>query len=137
MSHKAREWAAKLTDLSRLEKTVLKEISDRYNDDKGFCWPSQERMARDTGYSRASINVGLNGLEEKGYIFRQKVIDTDSGGNLSNRYSLPKYAPQKVPAKKVAYVSRSALRLHQEDQVGEESQPVRDWADVLQLKSAE
>jgi len=134
MSHKAREWAARLTDVSRLEKTVLKEIADRYNDDTGYCWPSQKKLARDTGYSRASINIGLNGLEEKGYIFRQKVIDTDSGGNLSNRYSLPKYAPNKVPRKKVAYVSRSALRMGRDHIFREQLPSAEDWNRVLSLK---
>lgn len=135
MSHKAREWAANLSDISRLAKTILKEIADRYNDDSGMCWPSQQRLARDTGYSRSSVNRALNELESKGYIFRQHVVDSDSGGHMSNRYSLPAFAPHAVPGKKVAFVSRSALSQAKHGRAHSGPSYVGDWTDVISIRS--
>lgn len=97
MSVKALEWASTVRGISRLEKTILKEIANRYNEQKGRAWPSQNRMSRDTGYSRSSINRALNGLEEKGLIARFASFDSTTGARSSNRYFLPKYEPHAVP----------------------------------------
>ena len=97
MSVQALEWATKQPGLTRLEKTVLKEIANRYNEGRGRAWPSQNRMARDTGYSRSSINRALNDLEAKGLITRLASFDSNTGARSSNRYFLPKYAPEDLP----------------------------------------
>lgn len=97
MSIDALEWAASLDGLTRLEKTVLKEIANRYNDHRRRAWPSQARMARDTGYSRRSIIRGINSLEEKGLVFRVHAFDSETSGTTSNRYFLPVYDPAAVP----------------------------------------
>lgn len=101
MSVKALEWASNVQGISRRAKIVLKEIANRYNDKKGRAWPSQARMARDTGYSRSTINRALNELEEKGLIIRIASFDTNSQARTSNRYFLPQYAPDQVPQARI------------------------------------
>ena len=107
MSVKALEWASKHPGLTRLEKTILKEIANRYNDQKGRAWPSQNRIARDTGYHRSSVNRGLKALEEKGLLVRLNAFDGDSGARMSNRYFLPTFEPERVPESKRPIVVES------------------------------
>jgi len=100
MSIKAHQWASQHKGLTRLEKTVLKEIANRYSDEKGRAWPSQNRIANDTGYHRSSICRGLNGLEKKGLIVRINAFDSETGARTSNRYFLPTFDPTRVPRSK-------------------------------------
>jgi DNA-binding transcriptional MocR family regulator len=100
MSIKAHQWASQHKGLTRLEKTVLKEIANRYSDEKGKAWPSQNRIARDTGYSRASVCRGLKTLEEKGLVVRINAFDSETGARTSNRYFLPTFDPTRVPRSK-------------------------------------
>ena len=97
MSVAALEWATQVPGLSRLEKTILKELCNRYNEEVGCAWPSQKRLARDTGYSRASINVALNKLEAKNLIRRYGTFLRETGARTSNRYFLPLFAPHDMP----------------------------------------
>ena len=107
MSVKAIEWAATYPGLTKLERTVLKEIANRYNEKLGRAWPSQARMARETGYSRSSILRGLRSLEEKGLIVRVRSFTEKSGARTSNRYFLPKYDPSAVPSTREAIIVSS------------------------------
>lgn len=104
MSVKAIEWAATYPGLTKLERTVLKELANRYNEKDGRAWPSQARMARETGYSRSSILRGLRSLEEKGLIVRVRSFKEGSGARTSNRYFLPKYDPSAVPSTREAII---------------------------------
>ena len=107
MSIKAMEWAASYPGLTRLERVLLKEIANRYNDEQGRAWPSQARLARETGYSRASVLRGLKTLVEKGLIVRINSYSSYSGARNSNRYFLPLYDPKNVPS------SRSPIAVEQ------------------------
>lgn len=104
MSVRAIEWAATYPGLTKLERTVLKELANRYNEKDGRAWPSQARMARETGYSRSSILRGLRSLEEKGLIVRVRSFKEKSGARTSNRYFLPKYDPSAVPSTREAII---------------------------------
>lgn len=97
MSLEAYKWATSLNGLSRLEKTILKEIGTRYNDKVRMAWPSVKRMSRDTGYSESSIYEALNSLEGSGYIQRVPAYDSWSGARSSNRYCLPLFDSRSVP----------------------------------------
>lgn len=97
MSLEAYKWAASLTGITRREKTILKEIGNRYNEKVRMAWPSVKRMSRDTGYSESSIYEALNTLEKKGYITRVPAYDSWSGARTSNRYCLPLFDPLSVP----------------------------------------
>lgn len=92
------EWAANYPGLPRLERVILKEIANRYNDEQGRAWPSQARVARETGYSRASVLRALKSLEERGLIVRVAAYTVQSGARSSNRYFLPEYDPKAVPS---------------------------------------
>ena len=100
MSLKAVEWASKVEGLTALEKTVLKEIGNRFNDKLGRAWPSQARMASDTGFSRSSINRALSRLEQLGLIIRVSAVDATTGARTSSRYFMPGYAPEHTPTNK-------------------------------------
>jgi len=121
MSVKALEWASKHPGLTRLEKTILKEIANRYSDDKGKAWPSQNRIANDTGYNRSSVCRGLKSLEEKGLIVRINAFDSETGGRTSNRYFLPTFDPARVPHSKAPIKVESYWDPHG-SYVSEESQ---------------
>lgn len=107
MSLEAMEWASKNPGLSRGERTILKELANRYNQKERKAWPSIQRLANDTGYSRSSVCRILKSLEEKGLIVRVHAIDEYHGGFTSNRYFLPLFAPRDVPqSKKTIRVDR-------------------------------
>ena len=135
MSIKALEWAAKAPGITRLERTVLKEIANRYNEQKGRAWPSQARMARDTGYSRSSINRGLNGLEKKGLILRIASFDSYTEARTSNRYFLPQYAPDHVPARRTAIKIEQYFELDGTSQTDEWQIADNGPQNLLSLKS--
>ena len=105
MSLEAMEWASKYPGLDRGERTILKELANRYNAKERKAWPSMQRLAKDTGYSRSSVCRILKTLEKKGLIIRVRAIDEYHGGLTSNRYFLPLFAPKDVPS------SSSAIRV--------------------------
>jgi DNA-binding transcriptional MocR family regulator len=136
VSLRAYEWATKFEGLTRLQRTLLKEIGNRYNEEKGRAWPSQSRLARDTGYSRSSINRGLNELEEKGLLIRVASYDTGTQARTSNRYFLPMFAPQDVPETRRAIGIERYFDEDGRPDVDEfqDLQPPR-WAQFLHLKT--
>lgn len=91
MSIEAREWAKTVTGLSATQKSVLKEIADRFNEGEERAWPSTGRIAQDTGLDRSTVVRALRVLEGKGLIIRIRRTDIDNGGYLSNQYLLPQY----------------------------------------------
>lgn len=54
--------------LKRSEKAVLLNLALRADGD-GYCYPSEERIASDTGYGRRTVGTALRVLQERGYIF--------------------------------------------------------------------
>ena len=135
MSVQALEWATKQPGLTRLEKTVLKEIANRYNEGRGRAWPSQNRMARDTGYSRSSINRALNDLEAKGLIVRFASFDSYTGARSSNRYFLPQYAPQDVPETREPFQVDSYFDTDGTPSTDEWQKPVESFTEWMETKS--
>ena len=93
MSIEARDWAKTITGLSATQKSVLKEIADRFNEGEGLAWPSTGRIAKDTGLDRSTVVRALRVLEGKKLIIRIRRTDVDTGGYLSNQYLLPQYRP--------------------------------------------
>lgn len=69
MSITAVAWALKLEVGSPTLKFVLIAVAN-YADDNGRCWPSQERLARDTELTDRCIRESLKKLEEKGFLTR-------------------------------------------------------------------
>ena len=136
MSVKALEWATKQPGLTRLEKTFLKEIANRYNEARGRAWPSQNRMAQDTGYSRSSVNRALNGLETKGLIVRFASFDSHTGARSSNRYFLPRYAPQDVPKTKIPFQVGPYFETDGSPSTEEWQSPVENFTEWMETKSA-
>lgn len=136
MSVQALEWATKQQGLTRLEKTILKEIANRYNEARGRAWPSQNRMARDTGYSRSSINRALNGLEARGLIARFSSFDSNTGARSSNRYFLPQYAPQNVPTARTSFEVHSYFEADGTPSTDEWQSPVESFTEWMGTKSS-
>ena len=88
-------WAKNQKDLSPPEKAVLVSIADYYNDEKGCAWPSQDTLAVDTSYSRATINRACKSLKQKGYISWHK--DIQSNGQFpNNTYKLHRVTERRV-----------------------------------------
>ena len=81
------KWAKKQKNLKPPEKAVLVCIADYYNDEKGCAWPSQETLAEDTSYNRATIHRACKSLKKKGLLSWYKVM-LPSGHFSSNRYQL-------------------------------------------------
>lgn len=87
MSFKWYQWANKQKNLSPPEKAVLKAIADYFNDELGYAWPSQEKLAEDTCYNRSTISRACKKLKNKGLLSWKK--DMRSSGHFSsNRYEL-------------------------------------------------
>jgi DNA-binding transcriptional MocR family regulator len=96
----ALEWACAVKGLTPLEKAVLKEIANHYNNEDRKAWPSQSRLAAHTGYDRRSILRAVKSLEEKGLVVRVPAFKVDSNARTSNRYFLPSFDPGAVPRTK-------------------------------------
>lgn len=83
MSLRALDWALtrKLDDSTC--KFVLVAVAN-YADQKGVCWPSLGRLARDTSFDRSTIVRALRRLEEMGYlrVERRKRADESYSSNL-------------------------------------------------------
>jgi predicted transcriptional regulator len=92
MSFELLKWARGVKGLSPPEKAVLKEIADRTNDEKGYAWPSQQRLAEDTGYERSTVSRACNSLRDKGLLSWKKEM-TPNGRFSSNCYVIHRVAP--------------------------------------------
>ena len=97
MSVDAIKWAWKQsTGLKSTEKYLLIYLSDRYNEEQGFAWPSISRMSKDTGISKSSIKRALNRLEALGYIRRQRRYKPEDGSQFTSAIHLPHKKPLPV-----------------------------------------
>lgn len=91
MSFEWYRWAKSQKGLSPPEKNILVAIADRFNDEEGYAWPSQAKLAEDTSYSRATIHRACKSLQKKGLLSWSKVMRS-SGHFSSNRYVLHRVA---------------------------------------------
>jgi len=91
MSFECYRWAKSQKGLSPTEKAVLVAIADYVNNEKGYAWPSQDKLAEDTSYSRATVHRACKSLQKKGLLSWSKVM-LDSGHFSSNRYVLHRVA---------------------------------------------
>ena len=82
MSFKWFQWAKGLEGLKPPQKAVLLLLADYFNEEEGCAWPSQERLARDSGYNRTTIHRAIKALKQLGYISIQKT--SRSSGHFSN-----------------------------------------------------
>lgn len=80
--------------------SVLGVLVSFANDD-GKCWPSQKRIARDSGVSRSTINRELKKLEENRLIIREQSLDRST-----TRYTIV-YQPCGPPSRVVAPATHS------------------------------
>ncbi|MDR1241883.1 MAG: helix-turn-helix domain-containing protein [Deltaproteobacteria bacterium] len=71
MSVDATRWAW-MQSISPVKKLLLLSLADRANE-KNVCWPSQPRLALDTGLDIRTIRSALNDLCEVGLINRQEI----------------------------------------------------------------
>ena len=53
---------------------------------KGYCWPSYETIAKNTGVSRRYVIQRMKFLEFKGYVLRSKGTRKTSNAQSSNKY---------------------------------------------------
>ena len=77
--------ALETNDLPSSEKLLLILLADHADDETGKCWPSQNYIARRSGFSRSTINRTIKRLEGKGLIQIQHRFRED-GGWRSNAY---------------------------------------------------
>lgn len=70
MSWELMEWA-RGQRLAPGPKTVLMNLCGRA-DALGVCFPSQDKIAEDTGYSMRTVRRHIKALEEDGYIERER-----------------------------------------------------------------
>lgn len=66
MSFQAMTWAVE-QKVAPLAKLLLLTLAN-YADAENRCWPSKERLAADTGMSKASVCKYLNDLESVGLV---------------------------------------------------------------------
>lgn len=86
MSVRAVNWAIGAHKIKATEQVVLVVLAHHYSEVYHAAWPAQVTIAKATKLSRASVNVALNKLEEKGLIHRS----TKEGE--STRYTFPPLA---------------------------------------------
>jgi hypothetical protein len=86
MSWQATAWAIKQTTGSTRRKAVVLALA-HYADANGECWPSQERLARDTEQSVDSVQRHCKALEKGGWL-RRELMPKRRGHYPSYRYLL-------------------------------------------------
>ncbi|KRP85218.1 hypothetical protein AOQ73_39105 [Bradyrhizobium pachyrhizi] len=96
MSWQATAWAIKQKTGSARRKAVLLALAN-YADANGVCWPSQERLARDTEQSVDSVQRHSNALEELKLIKRE-AMPKRRGHYAGYRYSLAIHPDQRERA---------------------------------------
>lgn len=103
MSYQAQTWAVKITTGSHVAKAVLLHIAN-YADDAGYCWPSQERLAKELEMGERTVREALARLEEMGVIRRERRYGKDGyrtsdGIRLNPSYrQQPPQGPRGQPA---------------------------------------
>ena len=102
-------WAKSQKGLSPPEKNVLVAIADRFNDEKGSAWPSQDKLAEDTSYSRATVHRACKSLKERGLLSWSKIM-RPSGHFSSNRYVLHRVAECDVATSHEAKIDTAVLQ---------------------------
>ena len=69
MSWEATAWAKKTRGHKGLaSKVLLLVLADYHDDERGFAWPSQRRLADDCEMSIRTVKYALNWLEDAGFI---------------------------------------------------------------------
>ena len=68
MSIKAVSWALEVDMSDAIAKLVLIGIADKYNEERGFGWPSVKWLATVAGCSDRTIRRKLTDLQEQGYL---------------------------------------------------------------------
>lgn len=85
MSIAAIAWAFKQSVGNPLRKLILVKLADNANED-GYCWPSIDRIVRDTETSRDTVIRHIHALERDGIL--TVVRRRKDGVNLPNHYQL-------------------------------------------------
>jgi len=83
MSIKAVSWALEVDMSDAIAKLVLIGIADKYNEERGFGWPSVKWLATVAGCSDRTIRRKLTDLQEQGY------VTIDRRFNDTSCYRLP------------------------------------------------
>ena len=83
MSIEAVTWAFRQKLDDPTAKLVLLGIADKYNEDRGYAWPSMERLADMADCTERTVSRKISMLGELG------VIETIRHPNQTNRYFLP------------------------------------------------
>ena len=108
MSFSWLQWAKNVEGLPPPQKNVLTALADFFNDEEGYAWPSQHKLAIVTGYDRSTIIRALKALEAKGYITISKT--TRNNGRFSrNMYKLYRVADSHQAESVPAQNNRSVL----------------------------
>ena len=87
MSNKALNWVKKLP-LKPGEKSVLRVLADSYNDKKGYCYPTQEKIAEWCGYSIATVKRHLKSLISKNLVQKIEDVRNQFGHRVTSKYTM-------------------------------------------------
>lgn len=87
MSNKALTWALSQTTGSPTKKLVLLRLADQAND-RGFCWPGKDSIARHCEVHKKTVQKALQELHQQGLIRIEHRKDDDGIVNLTSRYWL-------------------------------------------------
>jgi hypothetical protein len=88
MSTLAVAWALKATGITPTQKLVLIHLADHHNEEHGFAWMGQTRLADVTGLTRETINRTLQALETDGWLTSIEQPRLDSGRATTKHYVL-------------------------------------------------
>lgn len=86
MSNYAIDWAIS-APIKSPPKAVLIVLANRANRDH-VCWPSLNRIARDSGFARSTVQSALKTLESEGYLTKSPRSRNENGGQTSSLYRL-------------------------------------------------
>ena len=99
MGFKAVQAAFKVRTPSLASKLVLWALAEHYNERNALCFPSQERIAEETGLNKSSVKRAISELEGAGLVSKRRGIRRGSR-NASYRYRLDFYIQARVEARR-------------------------------------
>ena len=122
MSHQATSWAYDQDITPSGAKFVLVTLAN-YANGEGYCYPGQEKLARDTGMSARAVRVHLVNLEDAGLIYRERRVDK-LGRRKSDGYWLVGFCP--LPADIAGSLAEESATCQPEDSSGNQPEDIAE-----------
>lgn len=121
MSVQAISWAYDQQNISTTAKFILVTLAN-YADQDWKCWPSIERLMRDTGLGKTSLISNVRKLKEEGYIKKRARGDIGTG-RKSNVYYIQRSKSSHSEPIAISSHSEPSRKVHEVNPISSPGEP--------------